>query len=361
MCIRDSGYSEVTGRYMIEKETGDYYAFSVVYTLPSLEGYYAFSKDVPESTVRSFQQALDALKADKDVRGISTYDAIIGRHVPLVGLSHLQYLTEEWAPYNFEENGTAGGIGVGILEAVFADIGVNLSREDVQIVPLAEGFREVQDGSSVLFSIVRSSARDPLSQWVGPFTRGSFVIYAPMNRNITIASHDDLNRFRIGAVEGTIENTLLTDRGVNTSRIINAPAPEDLLRMLEAGEIDLWATGDLAGRDQMMKTAEDPTTYEIVYTLSTNDFYFVFSKDVPDTLVNAFGQALENVRLQRDAQGVSEYERVIYHYLGASCARQTFTDAEVIALVNITAADICLLYTSPSPRDRTRSRMPSSA
>ena len=27
----------------------------------------------------------------------------------------------------------------------------------------------------------------------------------------------------------------------------------------------------------------------------------------------------------------------------------------------ITAADICLLYTSPSPRDRTRSRMPSSA
>src|SRR5690606_22482635 len=107
---------------------------------------------------------------DKDVRGISTYDAIIGRHVPLVGLSHLQYLTEEWAPYNFEENGTAGGIGVGILEAVFADIGVNLSREDVQIVPLAEGFREVQNGSSVLFSIVRSSERDPLYQWVGPFT-----------------------------------------------------------------------------------------------------------------------------------------------------------------------------------------------
>ena len=27
----------------------------------------------------------------------------------------------------------------------------------------------------------------------------------------------------------------------------------------------------------------------------------------------------------------------------------------------ITAATVCLLYTSPSPRDRTRSRMPSSA
>ena len=31
------------------------------------------------------------------------------------------------------------------------------------------------------------------------------------------------------------------------------------------------------------------------------------------------------------------------------------------ALYNLDQAQICLLYTSPSPRDRTRSRMPSSA
>ena len=31
------------------------------------------------------------------------------------------------------------------------------------------------------------------------------------------------------------------------------------------------------------------------------------------------------------------------------------------SLVNKSAVNICLLYTSPSPRDRTRSRMPSSA
>ena len=30
-------------------------------------------------------------------------------------------------------------------------------------------------------------------------------------------------------------------------------------------------------------------------------------------------------------------------------------------LSNTVSSDICLLYTSPSPRDRTRSRMPSSA
>ena len=37
------------------------------------------------------------------------------------------------------------------------------------------------------------------------------------------------------------------------------------------------------------------------------------------------------------------------------------TEAPALAQVNSLAAKACLLYTSPSPRDRTRSRMPSSA
>ena len=44
---------------------------------------------------------------------------------------------------------------------------------------------------------------------------------------------------------------------------------------------------------------------------------------------------------------------------------QAMTEAERISGVRIEAATVningCLLYTSPSPRDRTRSRMPSSA
>ena len=36
-------------------------------------------------------------------------------------------------------------------------------------------------------------------------------------------------------------------------------------------------------------------------------------------------------------------------------------DVAVERQVEITGPDACLLYTSPSPRDRTRSRMPSSA
>ncbi len=326
-------------RYYAKQVTGNYYTYPVVYHLQTADAYYAFSKDVPDSTVQSFQQALDAVKEEQDAAGISRYDRILGRYIPSIGLAHLNYLTEEWAPFNYQEGRNVTGISVDILEAIFREIGVNRSRADVRIVPLSEGFQAARnDTGTVLFSIVRSPERERLFKWAGPFTKASFVIYAPMTRDITIAAPEELNQYRIGAVRDTIENTLLIDQGVNSSQLVHGQTPADLLRMLEEGQIDLWATGDLTGRHQMLATAADPNAYEIVYTLSENDFYFIFSQDVPDTLVRAFQYSLDAVRKQRDAYGVSEYERIIYRYLGVGCTRQSFTDEAVIALVDTTAA-----------------------
>lgn len=332
---------EDAGRYFTEEVTGNYYSYTVVYQLENQDLYYAFNKDVPDSVIQSFQRALDAVKQEKDAAGISTHERILGKHIPSVGLAQLNYLTEEWAPFNYQEDGNVTGISVEVLEAVFKNIGVNRSRADVRIVPLAEGFQTAQNNTStVLFSIVRTPERELLYKWAGPFTSASFVIYAPMSSNITISSPEDLNQYRIGVVQSSIENDLLTSHGVNASQIVNGQKSEDLLRMLEEGQIDMWATGDLAGRHQMLQTAADPNAYEIVYTLSENDFYYIFSKDVPDTMVGAFQQALETVRDQKDEQEVSDYERIIYRNLGVGCTGQTFTDDAVVELVNTTAAAI---------------------
>jgi polar amino acid transport system substrate-binding protein len=179
-----------------------------------------------------------------------------------------------------------------------------------------------------------------LYKWAGPFTRGNFVLYAQTRSNITMTSEEDIHRYSIGAVSASIENDLLARRGVAAARIVNRKTPAELLRMLEVGEIDLWATGDLAGRYQMLQSAKNPNGFENVYTLSENDLYFIFSKDVPDALVDAFEQALGAVRDLKDEHGVSDYERIIYRNLGVGCTRQTFTDGAVVALVEATAAAI---------------------
>ena len=43
------------------------------------------------------------------------------------------------------------------------------------------------------------------------------------------------------------------------------------------------------------------------------------------------------------------------------CAHQDEVDGRIVVLRKSDRSNNCLLYTSPSPRDRTRSRMPSSA
>lgn len=334
-------YSETGGRHFAEEVTGNAYTYTVVFTLQDVDNYYAFSRDVPDETVRSFQQALDTLKKETDATGISPYEQILGRYVPSIGFAHLNYLTEEWAPFNYEKEGKVAGISVEILEAVFSNIGVNRTGSDVQIVPLAEGFQAARnDTGTVLFSIAHTPEREPLYQWAGPFTSARFVLFAPAARNITIAAPGDLDRYRIGAVEESVENDLLIAQGMNASGLVTGKTPKDLLSMLEEDRIDLWATGELPGRHQMVQEGEGPEVYEAVYTLGESDLYYVFSRDVPATLVRAFRQALETVRNQKDEHGVSEYERIIYRNLGVGCTGQTFSDEAVIALVDTTAAAI---------------------
>jgi len=330
---------EASGRYFAKQMTGNYYSYAVVYHLQPADVYYAFSKDVPDSTVQSFQQALDAVKAEQDAAGFSRYDRILGRYIPAIGLAQLRYLTDELAPFNYQEDGILTGISVEILEAVFRDIGVNRTRADVRVVPWTEGFEAARnDTGTVLFSVVRIPEREPYFKWAGPFTSARSVLFAPMARNITIVTAADLNQYRIGTIQDSVENALLVGQGVNASQLVPAQTLEELLRMLEAGEIDLWAMGELPGRHLMLTTAADPNAYEIVYTLSENDLYYVFSRDVPDTLVSAFQYSLDTVRDQMDMYGISDYERIIYRYLGVGCTLQPFTDEAVIGLVDTTAA-----------------------
>ena len=62
----------------------------------------------------------------------------------------------------------------------------------------------------------------------------------------------------------------------------------------------------------------------------------------------------------------SDFLKLCYKYLAAGWLRYNYTAQKIIIPNIVTLAAVedatpCLLYTSPSPRDRTRSRMPSSA
>jgi len=74
-------YPEITGLYYIGEITGKNDSFRVVYPLEEVGIYFAFSKDISDATVSSYQSALDDLKQQKNETGVSRYDTIMSNYV----------------------------------------------------------------------------------------------------------------------------------------------------------------------------------------------------------------------------------------------------------------------------------------
>ena len=121
-----------------------------------------------------------------------------------------------------------------------------------------------------------------------------------------------------------------------------------------AGDIDL---------DGITNISIDTSNYTVDFDGLENDF--VYTQDP----LGSSGYETLNITMPDDYPSaftaLSDNDDAIAHHIGGQvssginnpCARKYKEDESIEALKNY----ICLLYTSPSPRDRTRSRMPSSA
>ena len=334
-------YGEDAGNYFAEEQTGIYGYFTVVYTLQEYKLYYAFNKETPDTVIESFQEALDRVKTREDAGELSQYERIVAQYIPSFGLAHCAYLTEEFPPLNFEADGRLKGVAIDLLDAVFTRLNIRLTRADIQLVPWPGAYQAgLANNTTVVFSMARMPEREELFRWAGPFVTGDIVLFGPRSRNITIATPADMNNYRIGVIANTSSIPLLLAQGIDDEQLVLGESATVLIEQLERGEIDLWSTGELSGQYLINKHAARPEDIDRVYTIHTNEYYFAFSRDTPDTLVNAFQQALEDIRLEKDAQGVSEYERILYQYLDVECVAQPLSDEVVIQLVNLTATAI---------------------
>ncbi len=256
-------------------------------------------------------------------------------------ISDLTFYTEELPPYNYEEDRMLKGLSVDLLEATTEKMGTKVSREEVNLVPWTEGYHAVlNENATVLFSMARTPEREDLFKWAGPVYTNRKVLFANQDEGISIEEPEDLQNYKIGVITDDVAIQYLLDSGVNQSQIVSKDNVSALIDALDSAKIDLWAYPEASGKYFAEQVTGNSGSYKAVYELHTQDTYYAFSKDVPDSVVQSFQQALDEVRDQKDEQGVSEYERIVYRNLGVSHAQQTITNEAVVALVNTTAADI---------------------
>lgn len=228
----------------------------------------------------------------------------------------LTFYTEQLPPYSYAENGTLQGFTVDILEAVSAERGTNLSRDEVKVASWEEGYQAALTGNrTVLFATARIPARENVFKWVGPISVERYVLFAAKDTNLSVKNPSDLKGLRIGAITGDASIQQLLDAGVDKSQLVTESNVSELISSLENKKIDLWAYPEFTGRYYAEQKTGDYYAFNVVYPLDEVGIYYAFSRDIPESTIASYQKALDTLKEEKDDQGVSMYEKILRKYV----------------------------------------------
>jgi polar amino acid transport system substrate-binding protein len=258
-----------------------------------------------------------------------------------ISASDLTYITEQFPPINYVEDGELMGISVDLLEKIFDRMGADTDRSSIQVLLWDEGYRKALDEeNTVIFATARIPERESLFKWVGPIAPSDKAIFARKDSKITIETGEDLLDLRIGVVRNDSAVQLVQDAGLDLEDLVQENDPSTLIEMLENDTIDAWAYGTLAAPWLFRDSGADPEDFEAVYILGEVEDYYAFNINTSDSLVQEFQDALDNVKQELNEDGTNDYQKILYKYIPVRYMEQSVTRDQVMELVNQTASDI---------------------
>ncbi|MCP4163486.1 MAG: transporter substrate-binding domain-containing protein [Deltaproteobacteria bacterium] len=122
-------------------------------------------------------------------------------------------MTENWKPYNFQEDGVIKGVSTDMLVLMLKKIGSQQGRKDIKLYPWSRSYKLVQEKkNAVLYTTTRTPEREKMFKWVGPIFDMTFYIYALKSKKIKIKSYDDLKKYKIGVIREDVTEQLLVKK-----------------------------------------------------------------------------------------------------------------------------------------------------
>ena len=231
----------------------------------------------------------------------------------------LMYYTEQFPPYNYQENGTLKGIAIDLLTEITERTGSKVTSSQIHLVPWTEAYKAIlTEKNIVLFSMARLPEREQSFKWAGPIFTDTYVLFAKWDRNFTVNNVADLEGFKIGVITDSAAILQLVEAGVDESQLIYDTNASVLIERLSNGEIDFWCYPQTVGRSIAEQLTGNYYSFKSVFELNDCEFYYAFSKDIPDATVSFFQQAINDVKQEKDSAGISTYEKILGRYIPTS-------------------------------------------
>jgi len=214
------------------------------------------------------------------------------------GPENLLYITEDYAPSNFVEEGELKGVAVELLETLWAHMGV--AEQPIHVYPWARGYQMVLTRpDTVLFAMTWTEDREPFFKWVGPIYRGRYSLISLSGTDLSIPAIDEAKGLRIGVIREDLGEKLLEAEGFTASLLHRVSYIGQLVQMLEAGRLDLICVYEDTIHQFASRAGTPSHRYETKLVLTETVMYYAFNRETDDSLVAGFQNALDEIDDQR--------------------------------------------------------------
>jgi ABC-type amino acid transport substrate-binding protein len=101
----------------------------------------------------------------------------------------LEFVTEDYKPLNYAENGNLTGLGPELLKEICRELRIPFASE---ILPWDQAYtKALTNDKAVLFSTVLNADRKELFKWAGPYASIEWMFYASSQNQIELSTLDD--------------------------------------------------------------------------------------------------------------------------------------------------------------------------
>lgn len=208
-------------------------------------------------------------------------------------------LTENFPPYNMSSDGKSfaredniQGIAADIVREMFKRAAVPYSM--TLRFPWDRVYKQALETPGYgVFVLARQADREHLFKWVGPIGPDDWILLARKDSKVSLDNLDAARGFKIGAYKGDAIAQHLAKQGLRPALVLR---DQDNAKKLVNGEIDLWATGDPAGR--YLARQVGITDLKTVLRFNGAELYLALNKQVPDDVVKALQAALDQMRAE---------------------------------------------------------------
>jgi polar amino acid transport system substrate-binding protein len=202
----------------------------------------------------------------------------------------LEFITEDYKPFNYVDNGSLKGLGPDLLKEICNDLGISYSSE---VLSWDQAYaKALTNEHAVLYSTVLNAERKSLFKWAGPYASLDWNFYSSAQNPVELTSLDDArNVTGIGVIPDYAITQHLVSEGF--SNLVYCENNQDALSKLLSGEITLFPSDKITAEAAL--TAIGRSIYNISnkLTFRTDLVYFAFNNAIPDKVVENFQKGID--------------------------------------------------------------------